>query len=107
MLTSHSSILGKRNAGRNPPDTIMRAGVVSFTLAVLSLVAANLLSILAVNGSPTFTILDLGPFDSAGQRAFSGTVPVGLSGLTVDFMSLGFHLTGKIGLSNVETVGFL
>ncbi|HEX5054066.1 MAG TPA: FG-GAP repeat protein, partial [Planctomycetota bacterium] len=67
----------------------------------------GLLGIVAVNSVPVVLPLDVGLFGSAGTRALSVPVPVGLAGLTFDFRSLGVvSLPSTLGLSNGQTVLF-
>jgi len=69
--------------------------------------ALMLLSAVDVNGVPTFQKVDLGPFDTAGRRAFGGPVPPGLTGLVVGFLTLGFRRPGVLAASNRIAVTFL
>jgi hypothetical protein len=66
----------------------------------------NLLVAVNINGSPTFVKIDLGAYDSQGERPFSGTVPPGITGVVATFQSLGFYTPGTLGFSNQQVVSF-
>lgn len=70
--------------------------------------ASNLALLVAVdvNGISMFYKIALGLFDALGEHSHSATIPSGLSGLNVKFLSLGFDRPGQIDLSNVITVLF-
>ena len=65
-----------------------------------------MLAVVDVNGKPVFFRLAVGRFDSTGQWSFGGTVPPGLSGALIQFLSLGLYPPGVLGLSNRATVRF-
>lgn len=67
--------------------------------------AMNLLSLVDLNGTPTFIRVSIGRFDAQGEHVVTGTVPPGLAGIEATFGSLGF---AKLSLrfSNQEVVNF-
>lgn len=69
--------------------------------------AGYLLSVVDINGSPTFLLLAIRSFDGLGQDSLGGTTPPGLAGSVVSFLSLGFDQVGELGLSNRAAVNFL
>jgi hypothetical protein len=61
----------------------------------------------AVNGAPTFLPLAFGSLDNDGNFAVAGTVPSGLSGLTLTFMGYAIAASGHgVADSIPETIAF-
>jgi hypothetical protein len=71
-----------------------------------STTSLSALAVVAISSNPTFTIVDLGPTDSLGERSISATVPSGLAGVDVSLEA--FAIDPSLGLidSAVVTVSF-
>ncbi len=65
-----------------------------------------LLATIDVNGAPLFLSIVLGSSDGLGLWSFSATVPPGLAGNVVTFRAFGVAPTGKLDLTNGDSVTF-
>ena len=63
------------------------------------------LAITQVNGAPTWYLFVTGTFDLQCKHTIATTVPVGLAGLEITFLSIGFTPTG-LQASNSEVIQF-
>lgn len=69
--------------------------------------AATCIVLTAVNGAPTFVPIAFGSLDNNGNFAIAGTVPTGLSGMTLAFMGYAIAASGHgVADSIPETVTF-
>lgn len=78
----------------------------ALTLTALEGPPGNLVGLFltAVNGAPTFALLQLTTFDATGQAQWSGTVANGLAGISFALRSLAIGGTGKVVQSTDETI---
>jgi hypothetical protein len=68
--------------------------------------APSLLFVSEINATSFFAPILLGAFDPAGVFTYSDTVPSGLSGNTLTFVTVGLVVAGKAFASNPFTVAF-
>jgi FG-GAP repeat protein len=78
----------------------------TLTLTALEGPPGNLVGLFltAVNGAPTFALLQLTTFDATGQAQWSSTVPNGFAGASFALRSLAIGGTGKVVQSTDETI---
>jgi hypothetical protein len=78
----------------------------ALTLTALKGPPGNLVGLFltAVNGAPTFALLQLTTFDATGQAQWSSTVPNGFTGTSFALRSLAIGGTGKVVQSTDETI---
>jgi len=87
------------------PETVSTGDTLALTTWKGLVGACALLTAVDLNGTPLWTLaIDI--FDAGGLWTLSGTVPPGLSGNVVTFLSIGFAPTGELELSNLEVVAF-
>jgi len=70
--------------------------------SVLSAIVA-----IQVGSAPQFTIIDLGASDTFGDRSLIGTVPTGLSGLTIEVEAFALDSIKGTVSSSVQELTFL
>jgi hypothetical protein len=78
----------------------------TLTLTALEGPPGNLVGLFltALNGAPTFSLLQLTTFDATGQAQWSGTIPKGFTGTSFALRSLAIGATGKVVQSIDETI---
>ncbi len=79
---------------------------ISFDIAQGQTGGLAMLTATAVNGSPLFVVVTLGPYDSRGRYTLRATVPPGLTGVDVDFQGIGHNRFGNLVLTNSANVVF-
>ncbi len=87
------------------PETVSAGATIAFTTWKGLAGGCVLLTMVDINGTPMWGVA-IDTFDVDGLWTLSGTVPPGLSGNVVTYLSVGFAPTGELQLTNLETVTF-
>ena len=89
------------------PNTVVAGDPLTLTTCGGLPFGAAILAVVDINGSNVFRVLFLGMFDADGRLSLPVvSVPSGLAGLQLGFLSVGVYKPGRNGFSNEETVVF-